>query len=386
MNRRRFLTLLALAGVPVSLRSQDKESSPSEAADSYYEAETRLYPGKIPHITGTLKSSGRMKTSGADRGLRRNSKGDFELAPVDLREARPTIGSFATFEQQSANVAYLYPRFTFSVLDSPQFDPKPEGWGPKGEKNLLRPFNLNFALSPYHPGDYKPTLPYKFELKARGKRLMSREATTRPISTKNALNGYTYLSVQFHWNDDRELSYQIFNAAEKANQFELTLRDSSNKKLATLNFDASGLTDLRNWITNTLLFEHNEAIAYGKGKRVEKQTVSSSAGSYAPISCYLTTATVHTIGLADDCWELQTLRKFRDTRLAATESGKATIAEYYQIAPEIVSKINRRPDAERVWLKTYWATILPSALLLKLRLHKLATLLYKRTTRKLQIL
>ena len=85
--------------------------------------------------------------------------------------------------------------------------------------------------------------------------------------------------------------------------------------------------------------------------------------------CFLTTAAVGTVGLSDDCWELQTLRAFRDGALARTEAGRALIVRYYDEAPRVVAGVNRRADARDVWLRAYRTYVLPCAVMAKLGLH-----------------
>jgi hypothetical protein len=78
---------------------------------------------------------------------------------------------------------------------------------------------------------------------------------------------------------------------------------------------------------------------------------NSNSGS-APVSkgwCFITTACVQTLGLPDDCYELTTLRKFRDTYMSSLSGGPSTIAEYYKIAPAIVESINQREDYKQIY-------------------------------------
>ncbi len=56
-------------------------------------------------------------------------------------------------------------------------------------------------------------------------------------------------------------------------------------------------------------------------------------------SCYLTSACVGYFGKPDDCYELTTLRAFRDNHLKKTAEGSALVEEYYKVAPKIVEKI-----------------------------------------------
>ncbi|WP_157755655.1 CFI-box-CTERM domain-containing protein [Neomegalonema perideroedes] len=76
--------------------------------------------------------------------------------------------------------------------------------------------------------------------------------------------------------------------------------------------------------------------------------------------CFLTTACVRAVGLADDCWELRQLRRFRDDWLARRPEGPAEIALYYREAPAVAADLSR---AEA--LKLYRRVILPCALLIR---------------------
>lgn len=75
--------------------------------------------------------------------------------------------------------------------------------------------------------------------------------------------------------------------------------------------------------------------------------------------CYLTSACMYAKGLPDDCYELETLRKFRDTWLKSTEEGKAVIKQYYEIAPKIVSAINDTKDSKSVYEMLYEKMVKP---------------------------
>lgn len=65
-------------------------------------------------------------------------------------------------------------------------------------------------------------------------------------------------------------------------------------------------------------------------------------------SCFLTTACVEAMELADNCWELTSLRRFRDTFLTESMGGRQMISQYYQIAPMILQGIRSRPDSQAI--------------------------------------
>lgn len=69
--------------------------------------------------------------------------------------------------------------------------------------------------------------------------------------------------------------------------------------------------------------------------------------------CFITTAVCQSLGLPDDCYELQTLRKFRDEYMLTTADGREKVDWYYRHAPAIVQAIDLLTDREDVYQKLY---------------------------------
>ncbi|MEO1045777.1 MAG: CFI-box-CTERM domain-containing protein [Pseudomonadota bacterium] len=92
-------------------------------------------------------------------------------------------------------------------------------------------------------------------------------------------------------------------------------------------------------------------------------------------ACFLTTAACDVIGLADDCWELESLRRFRDGWLARQPHGRDAIATYYREAPAVAARLRTQP---RKLLKLYWTRILPSAIAARFGFNGFAERLYTR--------
>lgn len=99
--------------------------------------------------------------------------------------------------------------------------------------------------------------------------------------------------------------------------------------------------------------------------------------------CFLTTACCDVIGLDDDCFELKTLRAFRDGALPRLPGGAADIARYYEIAPRIVGEIGRRGDRGRL-ARFYVTHILPSVFLVKLGAYRAARGVYTDMMKRLE--
>lgn len=114
-----------------------------------------------------------------------------------------------------------------------------------------------------------------------------------------------------------------------------------------------------------------------KGKPV-KAFYSYKKGECAYADCFLTSACVEWAGLADECFELTALRRFRDQVLVGMPGGSAKIASYYQCAPGIVRSIRDSGNPEREWARLYIRYILPSALAATLGLNALTLRIYSR--------
>jgi len=73
--------------------------------------------------------------------------------------------------------------------------------------------------------------------------------------------------------------------------------------------------------------------------------------------CYITTAVCESLGKGDDCYELNLLRNYRDTYLRETEEGRALVEEYYDIAPTIVTRIDKSEHAAQLY-QAIWSDYL----------------------------
>lgn len=101
-----------------------------------------------------------------------------------------------------------------------------------------------------------------------------------------------------------------------------------------------------------------------------KQSSSSSG-------CFLTTACVEIMGKPDDCYELNTLRNFRDNFILKDANGGLVINEYYVLAPQIVKEISKRDDANEVFKKIYNDLIVKTVKLIEESQFSSAYILYK---------
>lgn len=96
--------------------------------------------------------------------------------------------------------------------------------------------------------------------------------------------------------------------------------------------------------------------------------------------CFLTSACTAARGLPDDCYELQTLRKFRDEWLKYQPEGILLIAHYYEVAPKIVDAIDACENRLEVYDGIYHQLVLPCVELIEQRKYAEALALYRDTT------
>ena len=75
------------------------------------------------------------------------------------------------------------------------------------------------------------------------------------------------------------------------------------------------------------------------------------------VFCYITTAVCRSLGRPDDCYELNTLQDYRDSYLLSTDEGREIVQEYYNIAPTIVKRIDKKAEADEIY-ENIWKTYL----------------------------
>ncbi len=122
---------------------------------------------------------------------------------------------------------------------------------------------------------------------------------------------------------------------------------------------------------------------YGGGSRDPWYKTHGNPSSSSGSGCFLTQACTVSRGLPDDCEELTVLRRYRDEILLRQAGGRAEVAHYYEIAPDIVDRINRREDARQVWETVYDEMIAPCVSFIKQAEYDKAFLLYRSYTLRL---
>lgn len=95
--------------------------------------------------------------------------------------------------------------------------------------------------------------------------------------------------------------------------------------------------------------------------------------------CFLTSACVEAEGLSDDCRELTILRNFRDEYLKNLPGGADEIAEYYFIAPQIVSAIRNCSDAKALFHDIYEKVVRPCVEFIEQGMNEAAHQLYRKS-------
>lgn len=96
--------------------------------------------------------------------------------------------------------------------------------------------------------------------------------------------------------------------------------------------------------------------------------------------CFLTSACIAARGLSDDCYELCTLRTYRDTWLSKVDGGIAAISHYYIVAPKIVDAIEKLPNSKEIYEHIYEEMVRPCVSFIEQKKYSEAFDLYRGMT------
>ncbi len=113
-------------------------------------------------------------------------------------------------------------------------------------------------------------------------------------------------------------------------------------------------------------------------------TVTTDVETTGAKGCFLTTACVQARNLPDDCYELETLRNFRDSYVKNTPGGREIIREYYDIAPKIIKRISRLKTSSAIYEKLYKDLVLRSVNLIERGEKQEAFYNYRRIVKELK--
>ena len=176
-----------------------------------------------------------------------------------------------------------------------------------------------------------------------------------------------YIGRMYHYGDGVEIDYR------KAEQYYTLSIEKGDKKSI----------DLLKKIKDKEYNIQNKTYASAHGNYSEQHSYSSYSSDS---SCFLTTATCQVMNYNDNCDVLQMYRHYRDEILSQDQDGPGIIRQYYEIAPEILKRIDALPDPMAVYTSMWHDYLLPGyQLLLEHRYSeakklyiKLVTILMKR--------
>ena len=100
--------------------------------------------------------------------------------------------------------------------------------------------------------------------------------------------------------------------------------------------------------------------------------------------CFITTAVCKSMNKPDDCYELRTLRAYRDQYLLQECQEQELVDEYYRIAPDIVKDIDRQPSCDIIYKNILEEYIQPCIQLIEEGENEACKELYIKMVRTLQ--
>lgn len=120
-------------------------------------------------------------------------------------------------------------------------------------------------------------------------------------------------------------------------------KDGYEKASAIRNTKNEALQAARNIAINQNL----TVIVHGSDGRIQRKWNPEEGEPEG--DCFITTACTSFYGLSDDCYQLQTLRKFRDGYLSKSSESKKLIKQYYSVAPALVTLLKADSDRRKLF-------------------------------------
>lgn len=102
-----------------------------------------------------------------------------------------------------------------------------------------------------------------------------------------------------------------------------------------------------------------------KKSNIQAATFDSLKEGFRRKLCYITTAVCESLHKPRDCYELQVLKAYRDNYLSTAPGGEALIAQYYDLAPTIVKRVNKQKEHETIYWELYDTYISPCVRLIE---------------------
>lgn len=197
-------------------------------------------------------------------------------------------------------------------------------------------------------------------------------------------------AIELEPDADDIYRYRVRYSTESVEQLGQALRDDSLETrliLDILEID-DGEPRLRGRIDAGQISVNNTIVASLRSRSASAfRTADESVSEVEPPpgGCFITTAVCDTMGFHDRCWELQSLRRFRDRWGCRNSNNRAIVNEYYRIAPALTKALVDHTDASRVCARLYLFYIMPMAALATCRLDGLIPRYYHRLVRRVQL-
>jgi hypothetical protein len=165
-----------------------------------------------------------------------------------------------------------------------------------------------------------------------------------PSTATVASQAYSFLGNSFS-NDSALLGNTIIGSQNFVSSFATPILQMAQQQQS---FNDTVLPNMFNTLQSNNFTIGQEAIGAQTQSAAASIAASQAEAANAPKGgggCYITTAICKSLGFADDCYILNTLRRFRDTFMVSDAERKAMVDQYYDSAPFMVELILARDDA-----------------------------------------
>ena len=175
-------------------------------------------------------------------------------------------------------------------------------------------------------------------------------------ATNQAFLGSTIAGTQQFLANQSTPLLNLITSTQTSNQLQQGWQQTTSYYAASAASNAVWNAPASYYNTVAMLADRAQYLTGQAISQIGQNTSSSNQASVSAASnsggggwCFITTAVCESSGKPDDCEELKILRKFRDEFMLADEERKKLVAEYYEIAPEIVRKIKTLENAGEIF-------------------------------------
>lgn len=191
-----------------------------------------------------------------------------------------------------------------------------------------------------------------------------------PTTTTSNFSGQTNKSTQ-HVEFDEDAIKRMLDLMMQSSEG-LQATTSGQKQTGLFNSTTNQL------MTDDLMARVVGEVATRAAPVIQEQVLGPTTTKNKSKKCFITTAVCEHLGKPDDCYELETLRKFRNDYMMSDPERWIDVYNYLCYAPKIVEKLSLLPNAGEIYTRFNATYIQPAIVYIEHKDYEQAHKIYTR--------